>query len=554
MTSVPSEKLSEGLAVTSQEKASEDEVRSTEEANSSLTPELVFVLCGPIGSPIHETAKQLASLLTSDFDYIAEIVRLSEMIRLNASLVGTETKTENRFDTVKSLIDAGNKLREKFDSDILAKLAIAKIGGDRQKRFGEFGDKVAEKGAPAGQRVVDHRICHIIDSIKNKHELELLRLIYGESLFAIGVFAPLEIRRMNLLRDGMSEKEIDKLVDRDSGEEIEYGQSVRDTFPKCDVFLRVDYAVGGHTEDKAVGQMVEKVRRFLNLVFRTHVVTPTSDENAMYAAASAARNSACLSRQVGAAATSRAGEILAVGWNDVPRSGGGLYGKPPLFVLRKESDSFRVHGDDRCFGLPGARCFNDEEKRAIAEKLVDALVSAGFVATGNRSAAVDAVIDDSRVKDLIEFSRAVHAEMHALLGASRVAGERIVNGKLFVTTYPCHSCARHLVAAGITEVVYIEPYRKSLATRLHGDALTESVDETRKVRILQFDGVAPRRFIDLFEHANRKAKGVLRLPSKSDARPATHTSLKAIPRLEEVVVAEVEQKKLNLPRLIEVTN
>ena len=137
---------------------------------------------------------------------------------------------------------------------------------------------------------------------------------------------------------------------------------------------------------------------------------------------------------------------------------------------------------------PVERVINDIEKRAIATKVIESLVKKGFFEQARAADAVEVVIDDTRVKDLIEFSRAVHAEMHAILGASRVAGDRVVGGRLFVTTYPCHSCARHVIAAGIDEVLYIEPYRKSLATRLHSDALSESVDDKGKVRVLQFDG------------------------------------------------------------------
>lgn len=164
--------------------------------------------------------------------------------------------------------------------------------------------------------------------------------------------------------------------------------------------------------------------------------------------------------------------------------------------------------------------------------------------------AIQTILSDSRVKDLIEFSRAVHAEMHAILGASRVAGDRIVDGRIFVTTYPCHACARHIVAAGISEVYYIEPYRKSLATKLHQDALTEAIDSSGRVKLLQFDGVAPRRFIDLFDAGSRKSdSGVLDLKRREEATPSTHVSLRAIPRLEEVVVAEITSKSLRLPEL-----
>lgn len=519
-------------------------IDSTYEATASLTPELVIALCGPIGSPLHETADQIKNVL-NEFGYATERIRLSELIRLNSDISRVEIDKTSRYSEIDTLIKAGDELRHQFGNDVLAKMAIAKISGDRAKAFGQFTDKANESEKAANSKIEAHRICHVIDSVKNTDELKLLRLIYGEALFAIGVFSPLEIRQKNLERPGvLTRKDINKLIDTDSGEEFSHGQSVRDTFPQCDFFLRVDEPINGPTEGKAIGQLVEKLRRFFNLIFRTAVISPTTEENAMYAAASASRNSACISRQVGAAVTSATGELLATGWNDVPSSGGGLYGKPPLMTLIKE------RGDERCYALTGAKCHNDLEKRAIAEKIVEALVQESVLSSEKSEAAVQTIIQDSRVKDLIEFSRAVHAEMHAILGASRVAGDRIVGGKIYVTTYPCHSCARHIVAAGISEVYYIEPYRKSLATRLHSDALTEAIDESGRIKLMQFDGVAPRRFIELFDAGPRKSKvGVLDLKKRGEALPSTHVSLRAIPRLEQAVVAEIINVKLRLPEL-----
>lgn len=524
-------------------------IDGTGEASASLTPELVIALCGPIGSPLHQAADQFKSVF-GEFGYVAEIVKLSDLIRLNSEIVEVIVSQENKFAEINSLIRAGDELRRVYGTDILAKLAIAKIGADRTKAFGEFNDAANEAGAKADKRIRNQRICHIIDSIKNDGELDLLRLIYGDALFAVGVFSPIKTRRQNLEGpDGLHGDQIDQLIDKDSGEEFDHGQSVRNTFPKCDFFIRVDRSVKGPTEHEAIGQLLAKLRRFVSLVFRTAVVTPTPEETAMYAAASAARNSACLSRQVGAAVTTAAGELLAVGWNDVPRSGGGLYGKPPIGRLNSYSD-LGVTADERCFAQSQRQCHNDVEKKLIAKKVVETLINSRLIDKEDESAAISAISNDTRVKDLIEFSRAVHAEMHAILGASRVAGERILGSRIFVTTYPCHSCARHIVAAGVTEVIYIEPYRKSLATRLHEDALTEAVESESKVKLLQFDGIAPRRFIDLFEAGTRKKHGVLRLSGRMQALPSTHVSLRAIPRLEEVVVAEVQSKQLRLPELV----
>jgi len=518
-------------------------IDATFEASASITPELVIALCGPVGSPLHETAEQI-SVIVNSYNYQVETIKLSDLIRLNIGFTDVPLKETSRYTTIDSLIKGGDELRHIFGNDILAKMAIAMIGGDREKKFGEFNDIAAEKETPANRRVSSQRICHVIDSIKNSEELKLLRTIYGDALYAIGVFSPLETRMLNLkFAETLTDSDIAKLIDTDSGEEFSHGQSVRDTFPQCDFFLRVDEAIKGANERRASTQINESLSRFFQLMFRTAVISPSLQENAMYSAASAARNSACLSRQVGAAVTSQNGDLLATGWNDVPNSGGGLYGKPAL--------TGDLRNDSRCYTQSGAKCHNDAEKQIIAEMIVENLVKEAVIANKSekRQRAIETLLKQTRLKDLIEFSRAVHAEMHAILTASRIGGERIVDGKIFVTTYPCHSCARHIIASGLKEVYYIEPYRKSLATRLHEDAITEaSVSSDGKVKVIQFDGVAPRRFLDLFETLSRKGSGgVLKLQDKERAMPATNMSLRAIPRLEQVVVTEVQAQRLYLP-------
>ncbi len=106
-------------------------------------------------------------------------------------------------------------------------------------------------------------------------------------------------------------------------------------------------------------------------------------------------------------------------------------------------------------------------------------------------------IKNSELKDITEYGRAVHAEMAALLSASRL-GIRLRGASLFSTTYPCHNCAKHIVAAGISRVVYIEPYPKSLADELHDDSITKNKNEKNRLFFEPFIGVGPRRFFDLF--------------------------------------------------------
>jgi cytidine deaminase len=110
--------------------------------------------------------------------------------------------------------------------------------------------------------------------------------------------------------------------------------------------------------------------------------------------------------------------------------------------------------------------------------------------------------------NLLEFGRSVHAEMAALMTAARL-GISVRGATLFCTTFPCHMCARHIVASGITRVVYIEPYPKSKARQLHQDSI--SVDPTviskENVNFEPFEGIAPRQYQDIFDARDTRKDG-----------------------------------------------
>lgn len=490
-----------------------------EKIESTHTSELVIALCGPIGSPLHEVATTLQEALTNTFGYEkCEIIRLSKFIEEKIPSFNHTSE----FNRINQLIDKGNKLRNEYGANVLAELAIHFIRVEREKH----------KQEKDSDRYETRRICHIIDSIKNQEELELLRTIYRDMLYVIGVFSPLEIRVANLKKRGLVDHEIWTLIDRDSGEESKNGQTVRDTFPLSDFFLRVD-----RTTDS---QITKRVERFLHLMLGTKILTPTSSESAMYAAASAAGNSACLSRQVGAALTDAEGQVLAIGWNDVPKNGGGLYTSDIASEIAQENDN-------RCWNKDGGKCFNDEEKFLLSKALSEFLVAEGIIDANNQTKTANAIARNSKLRGLIEFSRSIHAEMHAILSAARTNGSKISGGKLYVTTYPCHSCARHIIAAGIKEVLYIEPYRKSLAMKLHDDAISESETAGKDfVKVLPYDGVAPSKYLALFRMKpdSRKKDGKMIKIVAKDANPRLEKSLEALPALEAIVVKSLVEKKL----------
>ena len=171
------------------------------------------------------------------------------------------------------------------------------------------------------------------------------------------------------------------------------------------------------------------------LVTHADVARPTSAETAMHAAAGAAMSSACLSRQVGAALVDAEGNIVATGTNVVPRAGGGVYG-----------EGFEHDAPDHRCAYGNKYCSNTVEQNAIAKEILEEIFgkdSAQLTDAETREALL-AKVRDGRVGDLLEFSRAVHAEMDALLSAGR-KGASTIGSRLFVTTFPCHYFARHIV-------------------------------------------------------------------------------------------------------------
>ena len=61
-----------------------------------------------------------------------------------------------------------------------------------------------------------------------------------------------------------------------------------------------------------------------------------------------------------------------------------------------------------------------------------------------------------------EICRGLHAEQNAIIQAARY-GIDISESTIYVTTQPCVVCAKMIINAGITEIVYANPYDDTLA-------------------------------------------------------------------------------------------
>ncbi|WP_165448438.1 anti-phage dCTP deaminase [Rhizobium leguminosarum] len=466
------------------------------------TQELVFAMVAPIGSGATTVAEILRAKIEENFGYQANVIKISSLINDRAESLGGQRIQPNDPERVEHLQNLGNKLRAKHSSDVLAILSIDKINSSRTD---------TENGE-------DRRFCTIIDSLKNPEEVAVLRKVYGDLFWLIGVFSP-EDKRISRLESGSSNSAyLAKIKDADYDEGLEFGQSVRKTMNYADIFFRND----GDNFD-GIGKAVD---RFLNLVFGVGVQTPTRDEYAMQAASGVSLNSACLSRQVGAVIVSKSGDIIGQGANDVPKFGGGTY--------NVDDGS----GDNRCYKWKACQCWNDHHKDKLLDQItarVGGALSRDDIISGLRK---------TDVKNLIEFSRAVHAEMEAIISVARQGNNGIVGSKLFTTTFPCHSCARHIVASGIETVIYIEPYPKSLALTLHSDAITTNPKETHKVAFLQYEGVSPSSFSRVFGGGlERKESGKIKNVTMKQARPLASPPLDSLVSREQLVLAPVLEKE-----------
>lgn len=472
------------------------------------TNEVFVAIVGPAGAGVGTAAKCLLPLF-EDCGFIPVIIKVSTLIRKVATaqklqVPASGIRRRKSLDNTQMMQDRGDEIRRGeiygYDEDhsAVARLALKEIAEYRARQQGQnfSGEPIDPDGGPRA---------YIIDSLRHPEEANLLREVYKDAFALLGVVCD-PVKREKRIRENFFDRsewsslevrtQVSEFLDRDANADERYGQQVSDTFHKADYF--VDNSRDGN-EDLSETGMNKSLRRFVELITQNKIFRPTVSETAMHQAQSAQMRSACLSRQVGAALIDAQGNTVAIGTNDVPKAGGGLYGE--IFIVDEDQNDESQGNDFRCAFRDNAHCSNTKEQNNIINELVESFPEL-------QQESIQTVIQKirkTRLGGLLEFSRAVHAEMDAILSAS-VTGISPRGCRLYVTTYPCHYCARHIVAAGIDEVQFIEPYPKSMAAELHGDSITSTFDDKwippseggGKVLFRPFVGVAPRLYRKVF--------------------------------------------------------
>ena len=449
-------------------------------------PELFIGLVGKIGVQKNSVINLIKKEAVA-YGYETNIIKITSA--LSEEPFGYTKCTTSVDKKYNATIEYCNSLRKKYgNNEIMSLIAVAQI---RQKRVEKTSDKYCAL----------EETLWIIDQLKRPEEIELLRDIYGQNFIQMSLYARRKSRLdgiVSMISDNTGGADRDayrstaeKLMARDEAEEkIPWGQNVRDAFPEADVIINAD----------PLKNAERGVERFFRAFFGDPTVSPTRDEYGAYLAASAALRSVDMSRQVGAVAMRASGEVATVGCNEVPKSGGGTYWEG------SEEDDGRdiILGEDKNTKMKMRILIDAIEKmrpwliRKVRKMSADDIIRESLYSES-------APLKDAVLMDIIEFGRSVHAEMLAITDAARI-GISLKNGTMYCTTFPCHNCAKHIVASGISRVVYIQPYPKSQVYDLYADSI--SVDPDRggggNVKFEAFTGIAPRSYRKIFEKGRRK--------------------------------------------------
>ena len=457
--------------------------------------ELIFGLVAPLGIDLDAVIEIMERVL-SDCAYSTVRISLSEFLHRYTNVFDGEVPKE-----LDAYIDkhqaAGKKLRNDMERDEAVALGgLMRINALRKEtqKSGDWSNRTA----------------FVVRQFETPAEIELMRKVYGDRFVLVGVYAREEYRTTWLSKrihksknkkdEAWTQEEgnAKRLIKNDEAENDSGGKRFRDTFPLADVFTSWAANMDGVEEvhDKSFELQFQ---RFVHGLFGRPDIVPTTEEVLMFQARAMALRSADWSRQVGAVIATRAGSVIAVGRNDDPQVGGGVVSRRP-----KDDPAIPLKWD-----------VVNEVLKKISSWLKPEFAADLSALTEEATAKT---LKSTRLMGMGEFGRMVHAEMAAIVDAA-ARGIAVGGEIMFCTTFPCQNCAKHLMAAGIRALVYIEPYPKSFVNAMYGeetislpmeplqsDAFQKYIDElgVKKFLLLTFMGIAPRRYEQLFTMPDRK--------------------------------------------------
>lgn len=346
-----------------------------------------------------------------------------------------------------------DKYREKYGKDF-----------DKRRDLQDFGNELRKDDSAMLAKLLDEQVIScdqehdfVIDSIKNPAEIRHFREKYPEFIL-VGVFADYDVRweRVKDTYEGSKDTfDADEQKDKGSYEPL-HGQRISDCFFESDLILSNNIPISCDSPNEAHKEMARKIDGYLMALRDPSKSSPTLQETLMAAAYTAGRRSRCLKRKVGAVIADKYDRIISSGFNGVP------------------------HGLQECGPLLGS-CYRDKKRSELGARISRELAIDD--ATGESVKAIQ------RNVKLLELCRALHGEESAILNLVG-RGVDLERSTIYVTTYPCNLCANKIVQAGISKVIYFEPYPVEEAKKIFKDA---------DVKAEPFEGVTFRAFFKFYQ-------------------------------------------------------
>ncbi len=331
----------------------------------------------------------------------------------------------------------------------------------------------------------------VVDAIRSPLEAMFFQERYA-AFFLVAVLCSDEDRRIRLHRKGYNEEDIKKLDEqeykgRNINDESSFAiQDIQTCLQKADLYI--------HNANEELEKLASQVLKFISLMKRPGLVSPTAIERCMQIAYTAKLNSGCISRQVGAVITDENFSIKAIGWNDTP------HGQVPCnlrnrfdLITKKDQMAYSTfEKDDNNY----RDWFTEETKKYSGidnRRNVSYCFKSEYNKFKNKEANGNCKCNDNnnRCMDNQVHTRSLHAEENAFLQISKYGGQGLEGCILFTTASPCELCAKKAYQLGIKTIYYIDPY-PGIATShiLNGG--------TNNPELILFSGAIGRAFHRLY--------------------------------------------------------
>jgi len=300
----------------------------------------------------------------------------------------------------------------------------------------------------------------VIDALRNIYEIEFFRNRY-QSFYLFSIQASESIRENRILKDfGFTPEGFKQIKDFETKDSDIASQAINSCIGKGDVFI--------NNVDPSKINLKLQLLKYVALIRKPGLFTPTDDERYMQVAFTARYNSGCISRQVGAVVVGNDGYIRGFGWNDVPEEQVScLYRTPSQLLENKNNLIFsQYERSEEFFEFVKEKiskfeiekdhpfCFKDLRNKIEFQKKVEDI-----------DKELNSICEKKKEKILTKLKmknptreRALHAEENAFLQITKSGGQTVVDGTLYSTDSPCQLCAKKAMQLKISRVVYIDAY------------------------------------------------------------------------------------------------